>query len=267
MIYQKVYPTKNLRSYVNHFGLLKNDDSCNQATTFKIIADGCPGLIFQENPDCFLDKNKNKLPQLFLHGIATSHSQKTTRGQYQNISVYFRPHALKTIFGIDASELTNQHVELESIVKNNLADQLLHERKTERRIKILSDFLNQKVIEHWSREYSKVNSAVEKIKSNVEIKLSHIQSELNLSERSLERIFRTHIGISPKLFSRIARFQSALTYIRQQNFRSLTAVAYLNSYADQSHFNRECREFAGATPKQFLLSANEQIENFPEWKS
>lgn len=96
--------------------------------------------------------------------------------------------------------------------------------------------------------------------------LDKIQSELNLSERSLERIFKADIGISPKLFFRINRFQTSLSYIRQQSFKSLAEVAYNHLYADQSHYIREFKEFAGTTPKQFLLHANEQVENFPEWK-
>jgi AraC-like DNA-binding protein len=110
--------------------------------------------------------------------------------------------------------------------------------------------------------------AIEKIKKdNSETTLTKIQSSLNLSERSLERIFNSNVGVSPKLFFRINRFQATLNCIRKNSFSHLTKVAYEYSYADQSHFIREFKEFAGINPKQYLLQTNEQAINFPEYKS
>lgn len=112
MIYRQIQPPQNLKSHNRYFGFIENDNSFDQAKTFKIIADGCPGLFFQENPDCFFHENKNKLPQLFLPGLTTKHSQKTAKGNYRNIGVYFQSHALKEIFGIDANELTDRFIDL-----------------------------------------------------------------------------------------------------------------------------------------------------------
>ena len=266
MKYRQVLPIENLKPYIRYFGLLENDNACRQPTTFKIIADGCPGLIFQENPNCFLDKDRNKLPQLFLHGLTTKHSEKTTQGNYFNIAVYFQPNALKTIFGIDANDFTDQYADLNTVIRNDLTAKLLQENQNDKRIGILSNFITKQIKNNKYGESPRTTFLIEKMQRSTENSLHKIQSELNLSERSLERIFKTDIGISPKLFFRINRFQTSLSYIRQQNFKSLTEVAYQHLYADQSHYIREFKEFAGTTPKQFLLHTNEQVENFPEWK-
>lgn len=263
--YRQVQPTGALQPYVRYFGVLEDDISCGETKTFKIIADGCPGLIFQENPNCFLDKGKNKLPQLFIHGLTTSNSQKTTKGKYRNIGVYFQSNAIKSIFGIDASELTDSYIDLDDIVRNDLTEQLLSESEMDKRIVILSDFLFRQIAINKHCENVKASYAVAQINTDNDDGLFKIQSELNISERSLERIFKTNVGISPKLFFRICRFQASLDFIRSRTFDSLTELAYLHSYADQSHFIREFREFTGATPKQFLSQANERLPNFPEW--
>lgn len=96
--------------------------------------------------------------------------------------------------------------------------------------------------------------------------LRQIQKDLNLSERSLERLFQKYIGVSPKLYSRICRFQAALEILRKADFISLTEIAHLKSYFDQSHFIRDFKYFAGTTPNNFMLNANERVPNLLEWE-
>ncbi|MFT3705175.1 MAG: helix-turn-helix transcriptional regulator [Agriterribacter sp.] len=267
MRYRQISPTLQLQPYVHHFGVLENDHTSSYTKTFKIIADGCPGLIFQENPNSFLDKDYNKLPQLFLHGLTSSFSQKTVKGNYYNIGVYCKPHALKSIFGINADELTDTYVSLDEVMKNNLSEQLLHEHSIDKRIGIITDFLCRQIDKNKHRENLKAVYAIRKINTDTVEDLDAIRSALNISERSLERIFKTNVGISPKLFFRICRFQAALDDIRTNKLNSLTGIAHQHSYADQSHFIRDFKAFTGVSPKQFLSHASELAVNFPEWKS
>ncbi len=88
---------------------------------------------------------------------------------------------------------------------------------------------------------------------------------MKISERSLERLIKQYVGISPKVYSRIVRFQSGLQALRKNDFRTLTEVAYQKEFFDQSHFIREFRTFTGMNPKQYLHQTIEQVENYPEW--
>ena len=67
MNYQQIYPTDPLRKHVCYFWMLEDDSLEFSDKTFKIMSDGLPGLIFQENKKAFLDKGNKKLPQLFLY--------------------------------------------------------------------------------------------------------------------------------------------------------------------------------------------------------
>ena len=74
------------------------------------------------------------------------------------------------------------------------------------------------------------------------------------------------MGVSPKLFARISRFQASLSQLRNNDFNKLSDLAFDNDYADQSHFIRSFREFAGFSPHQLRKQSVELLENFTELK-
>jgi AraC-like DNA-binding protein len=76
-----------------------------------------------------------------------------------------------------------------------------------------------------------------------------------VSRQHLSREFRERIGITPKLYSRLARFQSGLVYASAHASVDWSRAALDTGYADQSHMIAEFREFSGLTP-QMLASRN-----------
>lgn len=264
MNYQQIEPTAALRKYIQYFWVLEDNSSCFSCKTFKIMSDGLPDLIYQTNENAFLDKDGTELPKLFLYGQTTTHTKHKAIKNFQNIGIYFQPSAIKSIFDVDAYEFADRNVSLDDLIKTNLYEQLASAKTSAEKIELLSSSLIRLIAKRKSVGNSKVDFATAQIQTGV--KLSEVQYELNLSERSLERHFKQHIGITPSLYARINRFQSALDKMRQMKVARLTDLAYQCNYFDQSHFVRDFRKFAGTSPKRFLLQANEQVANFPEWK-
>ncbi len=260
MYYQKIVPIKPLQNYIQYFWILEDFGD----KTFKIIPDGLSGLIFQEEANLFLDSDQQVLPQMFLYGQTTYHGEHKAIGNFRNIGVYLQPTALKTIFNIDAFELTNKNISIDCLTTDPILEQLINATSTHDKIDIISHFFLKRIeqIEHQAK---KADFAIMLLQNGKTLK--DIQTEMNLSERSLERLVKQYVGISPKVFSRIIRFQSSLNDLRQKGFNKLTDMAYQNNYFDQSHFIRDFKEFAGASPKHFLRQANEQVANYPEWKT
>src|SRR5207344_3036381 len=69
-----------------------------------------------------------------------------------------------------------------------------------------------------------------------------------LSDRQLERRFRAGVGVGPKLFSRIVRFQRVVRLARRSGQAGWAETAAHCGYADQAHLVRDVRAFSGATP-------------------
>jgi AraC-like DNA-binding protein len=71
-----------------------------------------------------------------------------------------------------------------------------------------------------------------------------------VSERQLERLFETQLGIRPKLFSRILRLRRAIALSGKG--AALADAAITAGYADQSHFNRDVQSFMAGAPSAIL---------------
>ena len=84
--------------------------------------------------------------------------------------------------------------------------------------------------------------------------LDHLAAEACLSPRQFERNFVARVGLSPKLFARIARFDQAFRLKEQQPHLDWLAVAVRCGYYDYRHLVRDFREFAGVTPPQLLAA-------------
>ena len=81
-------------------------------------------------------------------------------------------------------------------------------------------------------------------------KIENVAARYGITSRYLQKIFLQHTGLTPKLYSKIARFQNSLQLIAKKN-TSLTDIAYECGYFDQSHFIREFKSFTGFAPSVY----------------
>ena len=113
-------------------------------------------------------------------------------------------------------------------------------------VSLLIDKPTDKLIKNITEEIHKTNGL---------LKIEDIAQSANISKRQLERRFNEIIGVSPKKFSTIVRFQQAIQLFEKND--TLTALAYDSGYFDQAHFIKEFQTFTGLTPEQFF---NKQLQ-------
>lgn len=83
------------------------------------------------------------------------------------------------------------------------------------------------------------------------MRISQLAEDMNYSERHISRIFQDNMGISPKSFSRIIRFQYAVDFILTSSKLTIGDYIYELGYSDQAHFQREFKQYTGTTPITF----------------
>jgi AraC-like DNA-binding protein len=89
--------------------------------------------------------------------------------------------------------------------------------------------------------------------STEEPRIESLARSLSVSERQLERRFLHQVGVTPKRFARLRRFERAVELAPSSE--SLTRAALAAGYYDQSHFVRDFRGFTGMAPGEYLRSS------------
>jgi AraC-like DNA-binding protein len=272
MSHQLISPPEILKPFVRYLWVLENDSNEMAPATFSALPDGCPGIMFQQSEKgAFCDNHNKKLPEIFLYGQTLEPAKMQSQGKLSTVGVCFHPDALKSLFGMDAHELTGACVDL-LLLQNkkgrHLTEKLWEAATIEQQINVLSAFLVSSIHNNSAAHDAVTQYAVSEIwQMKGSVSLKDLQQKLRMTERSFERKFKQSVGISPKLFSRICRFQESLTQLRNNNYDKLSDIAYDNGYADQSHFIRSFKEFAGVSPIEYTKQLNEVTENFAEVKS
>ncbi len=84
--------------------------------------------------------------------------------------------------------------------------------------------------------------------------LAGIYRTLGVGERSVQRLFRRYVGLTPKQATRVLR-QTALTLALRDEDEGLAGLAGAHGYADQAHMSREYRDLAGLSPGRYRVEA------------
>ncbi|QUX96467.1 hypothetical protein C0J08_14130 [Marinomonas sp. CT5] len=93
------------------------------------------------------------------------------------------------------------------------------------------------------------------------LKISELAEYIGSSERLIRDKFTSAVGMSPKQYSRIVRFQNLIELIlfnERQNSFSLNDLI-LSSYYDESHLSKEVKFFTDMTPKQFIKETSNVV--------
>lgn len=251
MKFQRIPPPEILCNEVRYFWALSSDGNSNTDLRIESFADRYPRLIFQNLDGNAAIKTESGviLPPTYLSGIDTKKSSYTMKEKFSHLGVSFYPHALKYFFNLDAHESINQLIDLSHYCNSDFNDRLHNAHDNNHRIEILINFLVERK-RRFCTEDSVIQDCIFSPKTNWGI--TEWVNRYKVSERQLERKFKIHIGVSPKAYLRIVRFEKALEVLKTNQLDSALDIAYDLQYADQSHFIRDFKAFSGLTPLKFV---------------
>ncbi len=258
MTYSCHLPHPHLSRYIRFYWVLESDAPYVHRAT----ADGCAELVFHVNGD-FVGADASGVfvdaAPATLRGPASQYSRYSCDSSFSIFGVYIYPYALRHLFNIPANVLGNTEHSLSTILGANgnaLTEKLQEARDLAARIKVVEHYFFSALRKHESTDFERAEWMIQQvINCRGRLSIGELAAESFLSTRQLERQFVSAAGFTPKLYTRIIRFQSAAAQYGTE--LSMTQLAYECGYYDQAHFIHDFRQFSGFTPRQYFSGLSE----------
>jgi AraC-like DNA-binding protein len=210
----------------------------------RVLPDGCADIIFDSTATAFAVGTMTTALVLRMHAGP------------ELLGVRFRPGRAYPFFRMPLAAVTDQRVDLPALWgkdASGIAERVAMQRSVETRIAVIEAELLRRLGEHDPR----VDAAVGWIaRSGGRVPIEWIANEIGISRQHLSRRFLQHVGVSPKTFARVMRFESLMRAARTST-RDWGALAADHGYFDQAHLIADFRELAGSTPVPFFQSRDE----------
>ncbi|MGK7397489.1 MAG: DUF6597 domain-containing transcriptional factor [Candidatus Cyclobacteriaceae bacterium M3_2C_046] len=207
-------------------------------------------------------------PLVLVCGQHSRYFDVMSQGLVRMISIYFKPHGARVFFQMPMQEVENQTVALTEfwlaeVVE--LQEKLFYCRNEGEAICFIELYLMKKLQEKKYYDFKRLDQAVRHINYNKgKISLDELAEITCWSSKQFERQFSSFVGMKPKKFLRMVRFQAALYRFQRQGFNSLTELAHHCGYYDQSHFINDFKLLSGYTPSQFFKNQDVYSDYFTE---
>jgi AraC-like DNA-binding protein len=172
------------------------------------------------------------------------------QGRVDAFTIVFQPGGLFALLSVPAEKLTNDDFDGEAVLGRSFGE--LERRMGEvslfpDRVRIANQYLSARLSAHESVGVI-ANAAAEVLMNAGCVRVPDLAHATGLSIRQFERRFRYEIGIPPKLYARIVRFEAALRRKAAAPASQWTDIAHALGYHDQMHMVHDFNSLSGDSP-------------------
>lgn len=265
VLYRQFRPPAALAPFVERLWILEGPS--REIDPEPIPPDGRPEIIVHGG-DCWAQRDgrgvlRRQARTLFA-GQLTRPVQVVPRGYARIAGAHLRPHGGFDLLRVPQHRYTNRVVDLRSI-DPEFASTLKKEVLRHDSVRAMADALAE-VLTARAEGEAAPGAATTAVGIALALKgmisVAQLAQAAGVSTRQLERLFHERVGISPKQFVRIVRFQEVLRATRtgaealrrRSGLAGWAAVALEHGFYDQAHFINDFKTFVGRTPGEWKIS-------------
>jgi len=218
---------------------------------------GKPVLILFIHPKSV--KNYHTSSKGILLGQHTHPLILDMNDNFKVLAFHLKPYALKQLLNMDASQLTNKHMGIKGLeviekLYNSVVQAIDNEKEL---IQEINRFFDSITLHPVSYE---VLNFLNYLDQNPPSTIGEMSKAIGLTERNLERKFKTEVGISPKKYLQIRRVFEVFETLGEKNDWQQLVVDH--NYTDQAHLINEFKKYADIAPGLYVrkgLTVNNQL--------
>ena len=244
MQYQEITPHASLAPYIHTYWELTGESIDNQWE--RNFPDGCAGLVINLGDTCLTDNGKVKMDfgKTYLVGGMTTFKDSFIDENTHLFGVCLKPGVVPNFYdSAPQKDMVDQSIQLEKSLSFDLdkfnGNQL--------------NYLNHFFTSRFQKTNGSITSVIQDIhQAKGQVLISEIANKNFTTVRQLERRFNGHLGMSPKEYARIIRFQNAMSKIKESTQDvSLSTIAFACGYYDHAHLTNDFKRNTGLLPSQF----------------
>jgi AraC-like DNA-binding protein len=258
---------KALRPYIHTYWYGRFNTGRSTNFVQKVIPNGFVELIIhlsERHCSLYQDSVWSQSPDYTLIGMFTQPYEVQFDHLVNVFGVRFKPEGILNLFGIPSAEFCGNYFDMETVLSKSFtsfSNRIRGQKDIHSMINIANDYFLDCLSKNSIEPYY-LNRAAEYIRlRDGLIRTDDLAGKVFISNRQLEREFKSKIGITPKQYIRISRLNAVNRQLQNREFESLTSISYHYGFADQAHFIREFKAFSGFSPTRFLKGRDEFIVN------
>lgn len=275
MEFHRQSPSPELAGCVDYYWYFRGLEAAH--ATEHVVPDGTVELIvdLRDEPRRLYEPRDptryRVLRSGWVSGAQSGYLRIDVRPGASMIGVHFRPGGAGRILGLPADAVTDDVVELADLWPGGggaagWRDRLLGADGAPAKFRVLDEFL----LARWRQAPAlrwhpgRVAEAVRRLSRPGDgPPIAGLAGELDVSHKHFIDEFRRAVGLTPKRFARICRFQEVLASVRSRRVVEWADVAVACGYYDQAHFVHDFKAFAGMNPTAFLARTADDPKFIP----
>lgn len=260
LTFLRVPASPDLAEWVENFWFMRGEGPGAMPDGHRILPDGCMEFVFQLG-DPFRERQADGgwrlQPHLLLVGQMERRVDIEPSGSIQTIGVHFRPAGVSAFVSGSMSRFTHRIEPLDLTLGVEQVEPLVARLRSaqapQEQVEVLEPFLRRLRL---PGDLAMSRAATRLSQPGPPVDLETLAREAGLSERQFRRRFEAAVGLRPKSFARIVRFQRVFEQQQEGSARAWSEVALDCGYYDQAHFNRDFRAFTGVRPRDLVRDAD-----------
>lgn len=259
MFYRERSPHPALAPFVHTLWYARDPEAVHARQ--RILPTGRAQIVLSLARDYLTDANhptdplQTTSPALYL-GLYSTYQHIDAIDLAELMGISFHPGGTLPFLPHKAALFTNCETPLEDlwgVSLRSLRDRLRETPAIDGKFDCLDEFLRERLHASRTRQpHPLVNFSLRAIHLAPHITtVAELSRTTGLSQRRLSQVFREHVGVPPKLYCRIQRFQQAIQQLHRGADLPWSELALACGYYDQSHFANDFRAFSGISPTTY----------------